>query len=86
MSLGKPADPQVVEIELLYSAGCPALPQSRALIEKVSRELSLPVIIREKLVSTEEEARVLKFPGSTTIRVNGRDLEGEAEQAAYSLG
>jgi len=75
-----------VEVELLYSEGCPAFPQSKGLIEKVSSELSLPVIIREILVSTEEEAQKLRFPGSTTIRINGRDIEPEAEHAAYSLG
>jgi hypothetical protein len=75
-----------VEIELLYTSGCPALSQSRELVEKASRDLSLPVIIREVLVSTEEEAQQLKFPGSTTIRVNGRDLEPEAEHAVCNLG
>jgi hypothetical protein len=74
------------EIEVLHSPGCPALAPSRELIEKVSRELSLPVIIREVIVSTEEEAQKLRLPGSTTIRINGRDIEPEAEHAAYSLG
>ena len=74
------------EIEVLYSPGCPALAPSRELIEKVSRELSLPVIIREVIVSTEEEAQKLRFPGSTTIRINGRDIEPDAKHAAYSLG
>lgn len=75
-----------VEIELLYTAGCPALAPSRELVEKMSRDLSLPFIIREVLVSTEEEARRLKFPGSTTILVNGLDIEPETEHVAYSLG
>lgn len=86
MASGKLSSQKPIEIELLYSTGCPALPKSRELIEKLSRELSIPVLIREELVSTEEEAQRLKFPGSTTIRVNGRDLEPDAEHAAYSLG
>jgi len=79
--------PGMILVELLYSQGCLSLPPSRQLVEKVAREMAWPVEIREVLVSTPEEAQILKFPGSTTIRINGRDLEPEvAGRSDYSLG
>jgi hypothetical protein len=74
-------------IELLHSHGCLSLPPARQLVEKLAREMACPVEIREVLVSTPEEAQSLKFPGSTTIRINGRDLEPEvACRSDYGLG
>jgi len=37
--------------------------------------------VEEILVQNEEMASVLKFLGSPTIRVNGRDVAGEARKA-----
>jgi hypothetical protein len=37
-------------------------------------------------VNTDEEARRLRFPGSPTIRVDGRDLFPVPDRAEYALG
>lgn len=41
----------------------------------------------ETIVGSAEEAETLRFPGSPTVRVNGRDIEPEAEtKQDYGLG
>jgi hypothetical protein len=64
-----------VTIEFLYWEGCPSHPEARALLEEVlqSRGLDAHVAVRE--VRTQEEAEQLAFPGSPTIRVDGRDVD-----------
>jgi len=64
-----------VTIEFLYWEGCPSHPEARALLEEVlqSRGLDAQVAVRE--VRTQEEAEQLAFPGSPTIRVDGRDVD-----------
>ena len=58
-----------MKVELLYWEGCPSYPEALELL----RDLGLDVEIRE--VETEEEARELRFPGSPTIRIDGRDVD-----------
>jgi hypothetical protein len=64
-----------VTIEFLYWEGCPSHPEARALLEEVlqGRGLDAQVAVRE--VRTQEEAERLAFPGSPTIRVDGRDVD-----------
>jgi hypothetical protein len=64
-----------VTIEFLYWEGCPSHPEARALLDEVlqSRGLDAHVAVRE--VRTQEEAEQLAFPGSPTIRVDGRDVD-----------
>ena len=64
-----------MRIEILYVPGCPnyqpAFERLRAIVtsEAVHDEIqSVPV-------STEAQAKELLFPGSPTIRVNGKDVE-----------
>ena len=64
-----------MRIEFLYWAGCPSHPEARALLDEVlaERDLSADVVVHE--VTTHEEAERLAFPGSPTIRVDGRDVD-----------
>ena len=62
-------------VELLYWEGCPSHPEARELLEDVLRERGLDVPIRITHVATREEAEALGFPGSPTIRVDGRDID-----------
>jgi hypothetical protein len=64
-----------VRIELLHWEGCPSTPEARELVERVlaEHELDVPVELRE--VTTQAEAEALRFPGSPTIRVDGRDVD-----------
>jgi hypothetical protein len=64
-----------VRIELLHWEGCPSTPEARELVERVlaEHELDVPIELRE--VTTQAEAEALRFPGSPTIRVDGRDID-----------
>jgi hypothetical protein len=61
-----------VKVELLWWAGCPSYPEARELLEDVLAGRA-EVDVRE--VRSDEEAEALGFPGSPTIRVDGRDVD-----------
>lgn len=64
-----------MRIEVLYIPGCP---HHRTTMERVRNVLiseSLEDEVCEVPVNTEGEAQSLGFPGSPTVRVNGRDIE-----------
>jgi hypothetical protein len=64
-----------MKIEFLFWRGCPSYPEAQQLLEEVlaARGIDAPVELRE--VTTREEAEQLRFPGSPTIRVDGRDVD-----------
>ena len=64
-----------MRIELLYWDGCPSYPEAKATLEEVlaGRGIESPIEMRE--VRTDEEAQTLGFPGSPTIRIDGRDVD-----------
>ncbi len=55
-------------------ADCPHLEQARRDLESVLRTGIIEVPIQLILVSTQDEAEFLDFPGSPTIRINGEDV------------
>jgi hypothetical protein len=74
-------------LELLYWAGCPSYPEALALLQDVLSEQGRAdeIVVRE--VRTQQEAEALQFPGSPTIRVDGRDVDDDGAQASQiSLG
>jgi hypothetical protein len=74
-----------VRIELLYWNGCPSYPEAKAMLEDVleRRGIDAPIGMRE--VRTDEEAQALHFPGSPTIRVDGRDVDPAGADARPAL-
>jgi hypothetical protein len=73
-------------VEILYFDGCPNHEAARALVERVSGELGLEPELRLVNVPDEEAARRLRFLGSPTIRVAGRDVDPQAgERDEYVL-
>ena len=67
-------------VEILYFDGCPHHHSAIALVERVSRELGLEPELRLVNVPDQEAARQLRFLGSPTVRVGGRDVDPRAEQ------
>lgn len=65
-------------IEVLYVPDCPHYQATMERIETVLSSESLPDRPHGVAVSTDEEAKSLKFPGSPTVRVNGRDIDPSA--------
>jgi hypothetical protein len=74
-----------VDIELLYWDGCPSHPEARELLEEVLAARGIDAEIRMTHVGTDAEAERLRFPGSPTIRIDGRDVDAGGAAAAPSL-
>ena len=64
-----------MKIEFLFWRECPSHPEARALLDEVLAARGLDAEVEEREVTTTEEAEELAFPGSPTIRVDGRDVD-----------
>jgi len=69
-----------VKIEVLYVAECPSHPTAVRMVKDVLAAEGVATEVHEVLVRDEEMASELKFLGSPTIRVNGRDVSGETRK------
>ena len=63
------------KIELLYWDGCPSYPEALELLESVLAERGVDAQVEVHEVHSHEEAEALRFPGSPTILVDGRDVD-----------
>ena len=63
-----------MKIELFYWDGCPSYPEAHELLRSVLDERGVGDEIELREVTSNEEAQELGFPGSPTIRIDGRDL------------
>jgi hypothetical protein len=63
-----------MKIELLYFDGCPTYETATKTLRAVLAEEGLEAKVALLAVNTDEEAQRMRFPGSPTIRVDGRDL------------
>jgi hypothetical protein len=64
-----------MKIELLYWEECPSYRDALDRLKKVLDENNRFETVRLVEVNTDEAARRLSFPGSPTIRINGRDID-----------
>jgi hypothetical protein len=64
-----------VRIELLYWEGCPSYPEAESLLKEALKRRGIDAPIEMREVRTQEEAETLRFPGSPTIRIDGRDVD-----------
>jgi hypothetical protein len=67
-------------VELLYFDSCPNHVETRALVERVAAELEIELDFELVEVPDTEAAARLRFLGSPTVRVAGRDVEPGAEE------
>ena len=75
-----------MNVEVLYVADCPSHPAAVKLVRDVLAAEGVAAEIREVLVRDEVMASQLRFCGSPTIRINGRDVTDKLEKAAtFSL-
>lgn len=63
-----------MEIEVLYVAGCPSVPQAMKIVAEALYAEGVSAEIRQLLVKDGKMAEDLRFMGSPTIRINGRDV------------
>jgi hypothetical protein len=69
-------------IEVLYTRDCPNYAGALALVERVRAELDVDAELRTSLIGDLAAAERARFPGSPTIRVDGRDVEPGSEPPA----
>ncbi len=74
------------KIEILYFSGCPTYRAAEETLRGVLAERGADTEVELIAVNTDEEAQELRFPGSPTIRVDGRDLFPVPGRAEYALG
>ena len=63
-----------MRFEILYFDGCPTYQTAHKTIIQVLAEEGIEADAELVAVNTDEEAQQLRFPGSPTIRLDGRDL------------
>jgi hypothetical protein len=71
-----------MKIEVLHVPDCPNHAIALERLREILANESFQADISEVLVTDETTAQSLKFPGSPTIRINGRDIEPPDEKMA----
>ena len=72
-----------MRVDLLVSPGCSAREETERLIRRVLSTLAPSASLQIIEVDSQQKARALKFPGSPTVRVNGRDLEPDVQKSFH---
>jgi hypothetical protein len=67
-------------VDVLYFDGCTRYEHAHRLVQRVAAELELEPEIRLVEIPDAEAALQLRFLGSPTIRVDGRDVEPGADE------
>jgi len=70
-----------VKIEVLYVAECPSHPAAVKLVRDILVAEGVAAEVHEVLVRDEGMASELRFLGSPSIRINGKDVAGEPRKA-----
>ena len=66
-------------IALFYFAECPNNEAAREIVERVADEAGAEIDLRLVEVGSAQDAERLRFLGSPSVRVNGRDIEPSAD-------
>jgi hypothetical protein len=70
-----------MEVQILYIDDCPAFSKAEEMIKRVLDEFDVKDAEIERIrVGSFAEAETLKFLGSPTIRINGKDIEPDAHR------
>lgn len=73
-------------VDILYFEDCPNHEAARVLVERIAAELRVEPEIHAIEVPDTAAAMRLRFLGSPTVRVDGRDVEpGAEERRDYAL-
>ena len=72
-------------VELLWWDGCPSHPAALDQLNRILREEGLDTDVELVEVESDEQARRERFPGSPTIRIDGRDVIAPTEGEPFSL-
>jgi len=64
-----------MKVEVFFVPGCPNYEPAVERVKNVLAAEALNVEVKGISVNTDEDAKVLMFPGSPTVRINGDDVE-----------
>ena len=64
-----------MKIDVLYVPGCPNYEPAVGRVQRVLASEYLDAEVRGVAVSSDAEAKALRFPGSPTIHIDGDDVE-----------
>ena len=73
-------------VEILYTDACPFWKETLNTINEVMEELNISLTVKKTKITTDEEAKRHKFPGSPTVRINGVDIDPAAKETAGYIG
>lgn len=68
-----------VEVEVLHTASCPSWQAAAARVRALAAREGIAVDLADTTVKTSDAAVERRFLGSPTVRVDGRDVQPEAE-------
>ncbi len=69
----------MISVEVLFFEGCPNHEPTVDLAREVAATVGIPAEIHEVEVEKAEQAKALRFLGSPSVRINGRDIEPGAD-------
>ena len=79
--------PREIAVEVLCVDGCPHCEPLLRAVGTLLSEAGLRARVEVRSVRSSAEARALRFLGSPTLRVDGRDVEAAAElRTDYGIG
>jgi len=67
-------------VEIFYFEGCPGHAAAAELVARVVKDAALNVEVRHVEVANAVAAEQLRFLGSPTVRVDGVDVDPDADQ------
>ena len=72
--------PPAIRVEVLWWSGCPSAEQAIELVREEVEACGLDAgSLEVREVATEAQAAEERFPGSPTVRVDGRDVQPPGE-------
>lgn len=75
-----------MKVEIVYFDGCPTHEAAEKTVRQVLSEQGIEAEVGLVAVNSDEEAQRLRFPGSPTIRADGRDLFPVGPREEWRLG
>lgn len=72
-----------MRVELLHIPDCPNCEVATRLLKEILHEHGLPPKIAELSVTDFAQAEALAFPGSPTIRIDGKDVDPTFPDQGY---
>jgi hypothetical protein len=70
-----------LDVRVLYTEGCANTAPTIQRVQDVAREMGITIQVDQVLVTTQDQANVLRFLGSPTVQINGQDIDPAARKA-----